>query len=116
MPFFYAPANILQSNRKQSRAGRAKGWQRKGKEWKGYTIQIYIVISHVLDFSRYFKCCRPGVEHGKGWGGGKVSEQAALYAPRILKPIIWLNSFCNYPKGSALHSKCSTNNKQGEGQ
>lgn len=57
-----------------------------------------------------------GVEYGeekrreeKGTGGGKgewgkVSEQAALYAPRILKPIIWLNSFCNYPKGSALHT------------
>lgn len=46
------------------------------------------------------------VEKGSGVEGtrGKVSEQAALYAPRILKPIIWLNSFCNYPKGSALHT------------
>lgn len=40
----------------------------------------------------------------KRGGRGKVSEQAALYAPRILKPIIWLNSFCNYPKGSACYT------------
>lgn len=56
----------------------------------------------------------------KGTGGGKgewgkVSEQAALYAPRILKPIIWLNSFCNYPKGSALHTPNVVQTKRAEG-
>lgn len=60
---------------------------------------------------------RGEAKRSEGEWGGVESQRAGgtlCASPRILKPIIWLNSFCNYPKGSALHthSKCSTNNSE----